>query len=32
MRSADGREKGAVIIVQALNAYGEHFDHPGWNR
>ena len=21
---------GAVRIVQALNAYGEHFEHPGW--
>lgn len=23
-------ESGAVTIVQALNAYGEHFEHPGW--
>lgn len=23
-------ETGAVTIVQALNAYGDHFDHPGW--
>jgi hypothetical protein len=23
-------EPGAVTIVQALNAYGEHFEHPGW--
>lgn len=23
-------EAGAVSIVQALNAYGEHFEHPGW--
>ncbi len=23
-------ETGAVSIVQALNAYGEHFEHPGW--
>ena len=23
-------EPGAVKIVQALNAYGEHFEHPGW--
>ncbi len=23
-------EPGAVSIVQALNAYGEHFEHPGW--
>jgi hypothetical protein len=21
---------GAVMIVKALNAYGEHFEHPGW--
>jgi hypothetical protein len=25
-----GQEKSAVAIIQALNAYGEHFDHPGW--
>ena len=23
-------ETGAVTIVQALNAYGEHFEHPSW--
>lgn len=23
-------ETGAVAIVQALNAYGEYFEHPGW--
>jgi len=23
-------EHGAVSIVQALNAYGEYFEHPGW--
>lgn len=23
-------ETGAATIVQALNAYGEHFEHPGW--
>lgn len=23
-------EPGAVAIVQALNAYGAHFEHPGW--
>lgn len=23
-------EPGAVAIVQALNAYGEHFEHPDW--
>lgn len=21
---------GAVMVVEALNAYGEHFVHPGW--
>ena len=26
----DEVEPGAVSIVQALNAYGEHFEHPGW--
>ena len=23
-------DAGAVTIVRALNAYGEHFEHPGW--
>ena len=23
-------EPGTVSIVKALNAYGEHFEHPGW--
>jgi len=23
-------ETGTVTIVQALNAYGEHFEHPSW--
>ncbi|MDF3856109.1 MULTISPECIES: hypothetical protein [Paracoccus] len=23
-------ESGAVKIVEALNVYGEHFEHPGW--
>ncbi len=23
-------EAGAAQIVQTLNVYGEHFDHPGW--
>ncbi len=27
----DGQgEAGAVTIVEAINAYGEHFEHPGW--
>ena len=25
-----GVTAGAVKIVQALNAYGTHFEHPGW--
>jgi hypothetical protein len=29
MKGAQG-ENGAVAVVTALNAYGEHFDHPGW--
>ena len=24
-----GRDE-VVAIVRALNAYGEHFEHPGW--
>lgn len=24
------RRAGAVRVVKALNAYGKHFDHPGW--
>ncbi|HEY9380374.1 MAG TPA: hypothetical protein VIQ01_03920 [Burkholderiales bacterium] len=28
--SAASRKEGAVTTVQSLNAYGEHFDHPGW--
>jgi hypothetical protein len=23
---------GAVKIVQALNTYGQHFEHPGWQK
>ncbi|MPR06222.1 hypothetical protein [Microvirga tunisiensis] len=30
MKWEAGREQGALAIVQALDAYGEHFDHPGW--
>lgn len=30
MKGEGGHEQGAVAIVQALNAYGDHFDHPGW--
>jgi hypothetical protein len=24
------RQAGAVQVVQALDSYGEYFDHPGW--
>lgn len=30
MEAGDAPRAGAVMIVQALNAYGEHFEHPGW--
>jgi hypothetical protein len=30
MKGESGQEQGAVTLVQALNAYGDHFDHPGW--
>lgn len=30
MEDGDDPRAGAVRIVQALNAYGEHFEHPGW--
>jgi hypothetical protein len=30
MKGEAEREQGAVAIVEALNAYGEHFDHPSW--
>jgi len=30
MKEEGGQELGAAAIVQALNAYGDHFDHPGW--
>ena len=30
MKTNVSPDKGAVAIVDALNAYGEHFDHPGW--
>ena len=29
MRGAE-RQAGAVKVVQALDAYGKHFDHAGW--
>ncbi len=30
MKETSGQEQGAVAIVQALNAYGDHFDHAEW--
>lgn len=30
MQEGEGQEQGARAIVQALNAYGDHFDHPEW--
>jgi len=30
MKGEGGQEQGAATIVQALNAYGKHFDHPDW--
>lgn len=31
MKSGPDRTTGAVKIVQALDAYGRHFDHPAWS-
>jgi hypothetical protein len=30
MKEEGSQELGAAAIVQALNAYGDHFDHPEW--
>lgn len=30
MQAGPDRSAGAVKIVQALGAYGRHFEHPGW--
>ena len=30
MKVEGGQEQGVAAIVQALNAYGGHFDHPEW--
>ncbi|SCZ06598.1 hypothetical protein [Microvirga guangxiensis] len=30
MKEEGQQEQGAVATVLALNAYGDHFDHPGW--
>ncbi len=31
MAGSTHQEEGAITIVQALDAYGKHFDHPGWH-
>jgi hypothetical protein len=30
MKAASGQAQGAVKIVQALDLYGAHFEHAGW--
>lgn len=30
LKGTADQEKGVVAIAEALNAYGEHFDHPDW--
>lgn len=30
MEAGSEPRAGAVLVVEALNAYGEHFEHPGW--
>lgn len=30
MEAGSAPRAGAVSIVQALNTYGDHFEHPGW--
>lgn len=30
MEEGKAPRAGAVKVVKALNAYGEHFEHPGW--
>lgn len=30
MRSGSDRLGGSMRIIQAIEAYGRHFDHPGW--
>ncbi len=32
MKNAAEQASGVVKIVEAVNAYGEHFDHPGWQK
>lgn len=30
MKDGPDRTAGAVTVVEALSAYGKHFEHPGW--
>lgn len=30
MKNGNDRQRGAIMVVEALNAYGAHFDHPHW--
>jgi hypothetical protein len=30
MKGSNDRQRGAIMVVEALNAYGAHFDHPRW--
>ncbi|MCP8937390.1 hypothetical protein NK718_02590 [Alsobacter sp. SYSU M60028] len=30
MKDGPDRESGAVAVVEAISAYGAHFEHPGW--
>lgn len=30
MRKPEERREGAIEVVGAINAYGRHFEHPGW--
>lgn len=30
LRTPGSGQQGTVAVIEALNAYGEHFDHPDW--
>jgi hypothetical protein len=32
LKANNGRDQGAVKIVQALDLYGAHFNHAGWKK
>lgn len=32
MREGGDPEAGAVKVVEALDAYGDYFEHPGWQK